>query len=280
MTPRSRAALVLVLVVLLVWTLVLAWAIGWGLVGLARAVADAPRIATVRVTTANTLKDIPTARAHRDLVVLSRQTDVILAQETSARKAIGVPGFRTRVFPGPGGNRPILWRASRFTLLASGTRLAQWRPFHRAFTFVALRDRQTGVRTTFLNFHGVPHVEVGGHPRRNARVVPYARSQARLGRFLARVHGRVFVGGDWNVSRRPDTQVRWWGFPAVMARRANLTCSADAPSSRPTLGARTVDYVFARRGQGVRLIRLTVGHGYASDHRPVTATYRTRPAGG
>lgn len=224
-----------------------------------------------RVTTYNTLKSRTGAAVHRDLLRLAGRSDVIVLQETARRSWVtAVPGFVAVRASGAGAGRPILFRAARYELAARGTVLAQWFPIHRRSTWVRLFDRMTGRPLTVVDYHGLPHVELAGHPRALPRVAAYARSLARLAALLGVLPGPLIVGGDWNVNRWSDRRVRWHGFPAAWQARHPRLRDADRFHSRGTLGRRTVDYLFSRE---LSPVALRVGRGFGSDHRPVTVTF-------
>lgn len=276
---RSRASVVASLLVIVAWALVLAVLFGWGIVSCASWAVGAPTVETVtrsdstplRVTTYNVRKGRSPVALRRELGKLATRSDVILAQEAQ-RVRSAPPGWRR--WAGPSSltrGRPILWRVSRFVYRGAGARLAQRRPFHRLTTFVRLQDRQSGRLVTFVNYHGVPHVERAGHPRRNARVPSYAAAMRRLGALVVAAPGPLVVAGDWNVNRWADKRVRWRGFPAAWLDRHPRLRSADRFRSRGTLGNRTVDYAFSRT---LVAVRLQVGPPMGSDHRPVTVDYR------
>ena len=189
----------------------------------------------------------------------------------------------------PASQSPVMWRRSRFDLVDARTEKIsdeRWIGYERPGTdplfpakhvsVVRLVDRVTGRKLSMINVHLVAGAVRGGKPRPDRpNLYELYKDQVRnLAALSDREDdwGRAFVLGDFNISWKPDSQVRL--TPLVFASFKRLTMKSMWATGYPAEGGTReealLDQVYSKKGATKTSVMFDVQY---SDHRPALATY-------
>lgn len=277
-----------------------------------------PVTTPLRIITYNTDAQLePEAALHDLAVIMRRDPDIITLQEMAS------PAKRAAVratyvdcdgcvwgtnMPGPPvpGETPILYRADRFELKASGS-VQVTEPTYvgpagagpstinaKYVNWVRLLDRESGRPVYVLNNHAVPSVQgrSGGPNRHFPKRLEIFRTHMDglqdLVRGITENHwGLVFVTGDLNVNFRRDEVLAPAMFPYRKLGDVGLQASYEA-LSEPTIGTHTlrsgndsrlIDYVYFLPRKPLQPSGQRVMRGLSSDHRPLLVDFDVKVSG-
>ena len=269
-------------------------------------------VSEVRVATYNAAAATDHDRAAADVVKLAGEADVVTLQEMSSayRRSLvraALIDCASCVFAGympreaVRGGTPILYRKDKFEFVTAGTTQVSEATYvgpegagpstlrAKYVNWVHLRENKTQRDVFVLNNHAVPSVQgANGGPNTAMpeRVALHRQHMEGLTELVTRfsmTRGLVFVTGDLNVNFRTDRKTAYRWFPYMVMRGVGLRASFDV-LGEPALGThgrkgRLIDYVHASAVSWVTPLAQAILGGYASDHRPLVATYRiARPA--
>lgn len=239
---------------------------------------------TVRVATWNVLGKNSAAHIKAGTRALTHSSDVFGLQEMSSERkraaaGRGASGFkmstdRTAV--------PILYRASKYTLMSQGRRLAFAAGQHVEYssrdhkrklgpkwvTYVHLRDRSSKRTFWVVNTHMIVGAyntaqETKSHPR---RVRLYKKQEATVTKLTDSIRATgaaVYVTCDCNVNYSSDAA------PVQAMRDHRLNASWRWMTSAATHGSRKIDYVWSDLSPAKQV----TGAKHGSDHSSLTVTY-------
>ncbi len=278
--------------------------------------ADEVTTSPLRIVTYNADAGVKPASTMEDLAtIMAQDPDVVALQEVaSAEKRqliretyIQCEGCLWAGFmplPAVPGGTPLLYRADRFSLLASGSEQVTEPTFvgkrgagpstirAKFVNWVRLRDLRTGRPVHVLNNHTVPSVQgASGGPNYSnpERLKIYRRHMAGLQDlvegFSQQYRGFVLVVGDLNVNYRRDRVLAPAMFPYRRLGDVGLSASYE-PLGEPRLGTHTlasgndtrlIDYVYFRPRRAVQPAAQRIMRGLSSDHRPLLVEFQVTP---
>lgn len=256
----------------------------------------------VRVASWNTFARNSTGGVIRGLKAIAGAADVIGVQEmnpesrrSAVERAMAADGFAISA-----GNNSvqILWRASRYKLLAQGsekvfdverieTGVAGTSIGPKSVQWVQLQQVSTGAVFFVVNHHIVPSIENGRRPddSKPKRIGLYQRQMAAMLSVVGKLrpYGPVAVTGDFNIDARADARVKDPRWPYVLMGSRGLSSNwrslgypADGTHGG---GGRLIDYVWLTTGTAQPVQQRILGR-YGSDHSAVVVAVTRSGAGG
>jgi len=245
--------------------------------------ADGAQLLPVRVVQANIKNGMSLPKTRADVhTVLANDPDLVSYNEVYDRTDAVLAPAGYSMFRTPGrytGETAVAWNSSRWTAVATGTRMlsdnrkvqrTQTHPWGvRYATWATLRSTQTGQVLSMVSAHTAPKTKSDPN-----LLVPSVR---RLGELVDQLgqSGPVIVAGDLNVSY---TSAR---YPRTQLAGYDLTSTYDTLGARVATGdygGNSIDYVLTG-GPTQFVVDDQSSEALYSDHRALVADLQVVPNG-